>query len=914
MRGVARAALAGASREELLRETVNELASHGAADRIGAWIEAAAHSSPTKQNSGTLHGVVWDAENSETPAEWARLSLEPPLPKELFLGGKTVEQNLESLASPPLIGPLLGLRRVLWVPIEHAGQAMGVLLIGARGKNPLLPASFAESAASELSLSVQWEEERSFARNKEADLRMVRHILSSRSQAEPPEQILHQLAESCVQSTEGLHGFGAAFVAIGIFPDVPENSSRSERLEFRWRIGDPEWTAGIEKEPFSNIWRKALAERRVIGSEPPVAWKQNSVARIVAFPLEFEGEILGVLVAGLASQATSLPALERLELRAALAATVQGRRRWDQERSCQTEWQNRLFKETKEPLVLLDEGGRIAALTHGAIALATQTASLERVPLEEPQTGQPFPLLFRSRDREQIESWLGKTSAERASSSSAAGSPVVELQNGLQVRLRLAAPRQNKGITVAVEPLATEQAAHSADRAETELHNVIEWLEEGVVLFDAQENIRAMNTRFQQIAGLAPEESGTLTTLDALIQRLEGQAADPSQFAERWRQLARGMEGGLREELKLDRPAPRTLERAARPVLDAIGRPLGRVEIYRDLTAQRLFQSKLLQTEKLAALGQMVSGIAHELSNPLTSILGYAQRTLSRPGLSPFREEAQRILQEAERASAILRQVLLNARDTQPERRLVSLNQVVMRAMELQRFTLAMEKIHVTLDLDPVLPFVQGDPGHLQQVLLNLVANAQQAIEYQGGGGTIRLRTHRNGQQRVLLEVEDSGPGIPQAILARIFDPFFTTKPPGVGTGLGLSIVLSVVREHGGQIHVVSPAQGGTKFQIEFPAAAETPVEAQPVLLDLPARDRPHAAAAGGVPRSRDHTHSRFVSGKGSRVLIVEDEPTVARLIADVLEDEGIKVDVLLDGREALERADSENMNWSFAI
>ncbi len=433
------------------------------------------------------------------------------------------------------------------------------------------------------------------------------------------------------------------------------------------------------------------------------------------------------------------------------------------------------------------------------------------------------------------------------------------------------------------------------------MQNVIEWLEEGVVLFDAQDNIRAMNTRFEQIAGLAPEESGKIKTLEGLIGRLRSHAQEPALFAERWRELARGIEGGVRQELQMMHPSPRILERAARPVLDPIGRLLGRVEIYRDLTAQRVFHTKLLQTEKLAALGQMVSGVAHELSNPLTSIQGYAHRLLARQDLPGRTEEVRQIYQEAERASAILRQLLLNARETLPERRLVSLNQIVQRALDLQRFSLAAEKIRMEIDLDSALPFVLGDPGHLQQVLMNLVGNARQAIEHHGQGGTIRLRTKRIGERRVLLEVADNGPGIPQAILARIFDPFFTTKPAGVGTGLGLAIVLSVVREHGGQVHVLSPPQGGAVFQIELPAAAETPRD-EALGSPLPGWNNflPEAVEDAG----RENRPAPAVeTGKGAHVLVVEDEPTVARLIADVLEDEGMHVEVLLDGREALDCA-----------
>jgi two-component system NtrC family sensor kinase len=181
------------------------------------------------------------------------------------------------------------------------------------------------------------------------------------------------------------------------------------------------------------------------------------------------------------------------------------------------------------------------------------------------------------------------------------------------------------------------------------------------------------------------------------------------------------------------------------------------------------------------------------------------------------------------------------------------------------------------------------------------VSNARQAIEHHGQPGTIRLRTKRIGDGRALLEVSDNGPGIPHAIAARIFDPFFTTKPAGVGTGLGLAIVLSVVREHGGLVHVQSSPQGGAVFQVEFPAASETAGDFA-VGSSLPEPEFLVTATAETM-RREDHFVSRAESAGVARVLVVEDEPTVARLIADVLEDEGMHVDVLLDGREALDRA-----------
>jgi signal transduction histidine kinase/ActR/RegA family two-component response regulator len=450
-------------------------------------------------------------------------------------------------------------------------------------------------------------------------------------------------------------------------------------------------------------------------------------------------------------------------------------------------------------------------------------------------------------------------------------------------------------------PSRSIPTAHS-DAGLTEISNVIEWLEEGIVLFDADEKVRAVNTRFGQIAGLAPDELAAIKSVGDLAAVLSARSADVGNFAERWRRSNPNPQSAVREELHLVRPVARLLERVARPFLDDHGGLIGRVEIYRDLTAQRVFQSKLMQTEKLAELGQMVTGIAHELSNPLTSILGYAQRLLLHRDAAGDSYEARQILQEAERASAILRQLLLSARDSRPERRRVALNQVISRTLELQHFNATSKAVHVQLDLDPVLPFVQGDAGQLQQVLMNLLANARHAIEEQGKGGTIRVRTARLAEKRVLLEVSDDGPGIPQAIRARIFDPFFTTKPAGVGTGLGLGIVLDIVREHGGKLHLTSGLGQGTTFSIELPAATATDMPLPATGGNRPAHSRIPPLAA---PEPLETVHAGVTLGPwaGTRVLVLEDEPTVARLIADVLQDEGLRVDVLLDAHEALHRA-----------
>jgi signal transduction histidine kinase/CheY-like chemotaxis protein len=909
-KGVPRAAVEGASRQELVREAIRILSKESDADRLGVWIEPQPVQKEETSFPLSFRGMVWERGVEVTPSEWARLSPEFPLLQELF-AGKSVEQDLDGPPARPMLGPLMEMRHAVWVAVGRRGHLRGVLLAGTRTKQGALPRALLESVAAELLLAVELEEEHRIARERQADLTMAGEMMTALGKSAPEGSFLAKLVNDCTETSVQCKGLGVVFAVVGRRSVIHGRQADVEEMAFHWKSGDPTWTHAIESGPPAGVWKKALETRRAVGSETEPPWPQGEVGRIVALPLEVNGEMLGVFVAGLRPGTASLAMLARLELRASMAAAALARGKRRAEDARREAWQRWLLDSGQEA-VLLNARGEIAALSRGARNLLKETPEagkekqkIVKPALREAETcGTSFAELFRAREREGIEKWVRRIMAGASGGNAPTEEPPeFELRNGLRVRVRWAVPVGGELSAVLLDPVQSSATDTRPERAQAELSNVLEWLEEGVVLFDTKEGIRAMNSRFAQMAGLLPTEIAEITTLDGLIGRLAGQAAEPERFAERWRELSRGLESGVCEELQLVRPAPRILERAARPVLDAAGQRLGRVEIYRDLTARRVFQSKLLQTEKLATLGQMVTGVAHELSNPLTSILGYAQRLLLRGDPARRTEEARKIYQEAERASTILRRLLLNARETQPERRTVSLNQVVLQAMELQRFGLATEKIRLELELDPIPPFVHGDAGQLQQVLMNLVGNARQAIEESRKGGTIRVCTKRVGERRVLVEVSDDGPGIPAAIMARIFDPFFTTKPAGVGTGLGLPIVLGIVREHGGQVKVSSPPGGGAVFTIELPAASQ-PAAVPP---------EPAEAGEGRAPGSRaGHAEEplRVVAhpGKaGPLVLVVEDEPTVARLIADVLEDEGMRVEVLMDGRAALDRAAREH-------
>lgn len=813
------------SREKLLRKTLYKLASHSSTDRVGVWLDAPdTEGIETSIGPGTepFRGIVWDRQSQNIPLEWQRLSAEPPLPHEALAAGESVDQRLDHGALP-IIGPLLELQRAMWVPVKRRGRLRGILLAGSRRKHGKLPAEALESAASELALAIELEEEQQLARDNQVDLLLARKTLDSLTGSEKPGLILAALVDDCIARPRCDGGLGIRFAAIGCLQKQPGDSTASSP-SFPWKNGDAVWINALGSNPCAAIWSNAIETRRLSSSEGSAATsRSDEVARIVAIPLEAQKKLIGVFLVGLDPAATSQSSLARLEVRASLAAAALEAWNRDQEGALQ-----RLCAKD-----VAESAGVITAPDLRGIA-STSVG--------------PRPLFNTPR------------------------------------------------VT------ARESAADDGFRAETELKSILQWLDEGVILFDAQENVRALNSRFLQVAGLDSSDAAKLSTLDDLISKLSTSVADPGSFAQRWRNLARGIDGGIREELEFLRPSARIVQRLSRPILGPGGQRLGRVEIYRDLTTRRGFQSKLLHTEKLAALGQVISGVAHELNNPLTSILGYSQRLLQKEHTAGSDREVRHIFEEAERATAILRQLLWNAHETKMEMRTVAINQVVLQAIEVQQASLAQERIRLEMDLDTSWPLVHGDAGQLQQVLMNLMGNARQALNHTGKSGSIRVRTKQIGDQRVLLEVADDGPGIPEETLGRIFDPFFTTKPAGVGTGLGLAIVLGIVREHGGHVNVASPPNGGAIFSIALRAAGS--VSRTTNLLNvnrttLISKSWPGDAADPRLVPSRTLHH-------GCRILVVEDEPTVARLIADVLEDEGFQVDVQLDGREALQQADRE--------
>jgi len=245
------------------------------------------------------------------------------------------------------------------------------------------------------------------------------------------------------------------------------------------------------------------------------------------------------------------------------------------------------------------------------------------------------------------------------------------------------------------------------------------------------------------------------------------------------------------------------------------------VVVMTDVTDAATLQSKLMHAEKMAAVGQLVSGVAHEVNNPLTAILGFADLLMENTELpESARKDLRVILQEAQRTKQIVQNLLSFARQMPPQRKPVQLNAILRRTVQLRAYDFHSHGVEVIEHLDPELPYVIGDSHQLQQVFLNIINNAYDAVREIGRPARIEIMTARQGGF-VEVSFRDNGHGI--ASPDRIFDPFFTTKEVGKGTGLGLSICYGIVREHGGEIVCQNNAgTEGATFIVRFPALSET--------------------------------------------------------------------------------------------
>ena len=883
------AAARGEPLSQLLQLGARALLAAADADRAGLWL-----SGERRGESGT--GCVAETEPGPIPEQWKRLDVSTPFLRAALESPSPLRVEFADEKTLHL-GPLIGMRSAVWIPLRAGDRTFGVAMVAHARPPGQLDLDALRARGDEIALAVQ--HHRNSRRSElaaeelRARLRLSRAILCGVS----ADSILSQIARAA------RHYLQAEFIALGRGTAPPFAGEGWD--------GAAGWLAVVHQESLSQLWRNVLKDGRE--SEIPGETLENLsgasaeipravLERVVAIPIEVRDVTRGVLMAGFLQSEDSGEDFPRLESYALLAASALDREAAREERTAYNENLRTIIADSGESLIVIDREGRILEASRAAaMLLFAPWGRMEGTHLEE---------LFSSVARDAVVEWRERLqcAATPAAAKKEVHPPALEaaLERGGIVRLHLRREITGMGGNgprwlVHVEDQGAQQTHREMEeRLKAEMAGLLDSIESGVLLLDANGHILTASDRLGAIFGLESRRLLEFVSIDALIGSLSYQLLRPAETAARWRERVRQGDEASWDEFELVRPSRKIVERFARPLYKTDGTRLGWLEVYRDITGQRLIQSKLLQTEKMAALGQLVSGIAHELNNPLTSIQGYAQLLLSRRSAPDRAADAQRISQEAERAGRIVKNLLLFSRETKPERRAVHLNEVIERTLSLRSYELKLENIEVELALDPALPPTLADAAQLQQVVLNLIVNAEQAIVLARGeeprNGRILIRTRRLAGGRLAMEVSDDGPGISPEIVSRIFDPFFTTKPAGIGTGLGLSIVYGIVQEHGGEVCVDSLLGRGATLTVELPAL---PVSG----FDFAGEERtiPSQASAliplQALPRT-------VASG---RILIVEDEPTVAALIADVMAEEGHRVDMILDSREALGRLEEES-------
>ena len=437
------------------------------------------------------------------------------------------------------------------------------------------------------------------------------------------------------------------------------------------------------------------------------------------------------------------------------------------------------------------------------------------------------------------------------------------------------APAGDDGWIVSARDVTEDRGARSAlAQSEARYRNLFEAASDAIMTFDALGRFTTVNGAAEQISGYTHEELigrffGPLLAVEALPRALlefrRALSGAAGQF-----ETTMLHKSGERRHLTVNYACPQR----SREVICMI----------RDATVEKQLQQQLIQAEKMAAIGQLVSGVAHELNNPLASISAFAQLLLADNALpDEHRHSAEIVRTEAKRAARIVHNLLTFARQHKAEKVPADINQVVIDTLELRVYELNVRGIQVTQELEEATPPVtMVDVHQLQQVLLNLITNAEQAMcEVPDHRHRVTIRT-RTEADVVRLEVEDTGPGIPPAAMHQLFVPFFTTKPTGKGTGLGLSISLGIVSEHGGRIWAENVA-GGARFSVELPRVS---CDARATLSMVHSAPAPH----------RDSL----------RILVADDEEALRGALDRFLSAKGHCVVAVGSGSEAIWRAEGE--------
>lgn len=404
--------------------------------------------------------------------------------------------------------------------------------------------------------------------------------------------------------------------------------------------------------------------------------------------------------------------------------------------------------------------------------------------------------------------------------------------------------------------------------SEAKFRGVFETSRDFMYISSIDGKIIEYNPSAKEFFGYSDEEITDLSILDlyqdpedrvALLEKLKAEG-----FVQNYELQLKKKDGSLIEAL-----ATIVVRR------DSDGNLIGFQGSVKDITQMRRLEQQLVQAEKLSGLGTMISGIAHELNNPLTAIMGNAELlSMGRTITNREKRSLDVILQESSRAAKIVNGLLAFAREHKPERRMINVNDVVRQTLSLREYNLRVNNTSVQLSLSEKAPPTLADPHQLQQVFTNMISNASDALADMGGG-KLTIRTKEN-EKTLRIEFEDDGPGIKKENLKKVFDPFFTTKDVGKGTGLGLSMAYGIIEEHGGRIEVESEPGRGAKFTIVLPV---------------------HKGKTRSSGKETEYVEKKF---SGKSILVVDDEAVVRDFLSELLLKEGCFVQAASTAQDAI--------------
>ncbi len=421
------------------------------------------------------------------------------------------------------------------------------------------------------------------------------------------------------------------------------------------------------------------------------------------------------------------------------------------------------------------------------------------------------------------------------------------------------------------------------EESEQRYRQIVESAHDAVAILDEKQQIKFFNKRLFQLTQYAPEE---LTGMEwtKLVNELDGDKINKS--------IA--LKSGLAEEEPIINEVEVLQKNGGRRKVEVSAAqfflPMGKghtIFYLKDITEKRQMEERLIRSERLSAIGELISGVAHELNNPLTSVVGYSQLFMRELKDDELKKDAEAIAREASRASRIVGNLLTFARKQEPIKKMVDLSEIIERTIELRAYELKVNNIQVIKNLDSTLPLMLLDPHKMQQVFLNLINNAEQAMTEARKGGKLNITTCRKADDKVSIQFLDDGPGITREHLNRIFEPLFTTKGEGKGTGLGLSISYGIVGEHGGEIWAESEVGNGASFFIELPILT--------------------GEVAKGV---KENPPMQIFNVRGKKGLIIDDEVRIIDMLSKYLEAEGCMTEKVSDGKLALKKLDGASYDF----